>query len=223
MKRKEKEARNGPLKSFFTLRHRVFTNWLDFLPSLNWPTPKSMVTVSLHETLLHIGPQVTLWSIWYYHQYLHQGGSSQVHTPKLFAHPCNLPTRWSVRNARVCSASMVGYEGATLASSIFRKISKTFKKCLTRNICKLVPLKWQVDQLGHFHKRFRIDRFDAIIVQQESLQSGKSKRVVRNVHDVVEAEVEGSKLGIGLAVECSPFEGRYFVVLKNSGIRTRGT
>ena len=49
-----------------------------------------------------------------------RGGSSKVHTQGLLRHPCDLPTRWSIRTEEVCSAPTVGYKWGALAPSIFR-------------------------------------------------------------------------------------------------------
>ena len=84
---------------------------------------------------------------------------------------------------------------------------------LTRNMRQLVSLERQVDELRHLDERLRVDRPDPVVVERKTFESRKPERVVLDLLDPVEAQVQDPELRVGLAVEGASLERGYLVVL----------
>ena len=84
---------------------------------------------------------------------------------------------------------------------------------LTRNMRQLISLERQVDELRHLDERLRVDRPDAVVVERKTFESREPERVVLDLQDPVEAQVQDPELRVGLAVEGASLERGYLVVL----------
>ena len=78
---------------------------------------------------------------------------------------------------------------------------------------QLISLERQVDELRHLDERLGVDRPDAVVVERQTFESRKPERVVLDLQDPVEAQVQDPELRVGLAVEGASLERGYLVVL----------